>query len=239
MQLGIPEIPEIVINEFMAGNSATIADNYNEYEDWIEIYNKGNTPVNVGNMYITDDLSDPTKYQIPDLFPDSTTIAPYDFLLLWADSDINQGILHLDFKLKNDGEQIGIFYSQYSAIDTLEYGQQYTDTSFGRSYDGSNAWIYFPESTPGYTNSLSINENQTSEIKCYPVPTNDILCFDLPVVSHIAILLYSSEGKLVLQKSIFDKTGSIDISSFPNGLYFLKITSNDRIYYQKIIKNQN
>jgi hypothetical protein len=52
----------LFINEFMASNSATITDpDFNNYADWIEIYNSGSTFVNLKDYYITDDLSQPQK----------------------------------------------------------------------------------------------------------------------------------------------------------------------------------
>ena len=56
---------ELFINEFMASNSATITDpDFNNYADWIEIYNSGSNSINLKNYYITDDLSQPQKFQL-------------------------------------------------------------------------------------------------------------------------------------------------------------------------------
>ena len=53
------------INEFMASNSSTIFDpDFNDYADWIEIYNAEPTPVNIKNYFITDDLTNKQKYKI-------------------------------------------------------------------------------------------------------------------------------------------------------------------------------
>ena len=58
----------LFINEFMASNDSTLPDpdEESEYPDWIEIYNAAPFAVNMGGMYLTDDLSEPTKYRIPD-----------------------------------------------------------------------------------------------------------------------------------------------------------------------------
>jgi len=53
----------LFINEFMASNTAAIADpDYKEYGDWVELYNAGNTQVNLKGYSITDLLSQPKKY---------------------------------------------------------------------------------------------------------------------------------------------------------------------------------
>ncbi|MEA3446125.1 MAG: lamin tail domain-containing protein, partial [Bacteroidota bacterium] len=152
------EIPELFINEFLADNDSDIVDNYAEHEDWIEIYNAGVNPVDIGGFYISDDFTDPALYQIPDTYPDSTTIAPGGFLVLWADKDEEQGILHVDFKLGAGGEQIilskqsgGLTY----IIDSLSFNQQNTDTTFGRFPDGSANWYLMGTTTAGLPNDTS------------------------------------------------------------------------------------
>ncbi|MHC4867312.1 MAG: dockerin type I domain-containing protein [Planctomycetota bacterium] len=55
----------LFINEFMADNDGFIQDNFGDYDDWIEIYNAGPNAVDLGGMYLTDDLSDPTEWMIP------------------------------------------------------------------------------------------------------------------------------------------------------------------------------
>ena len=149
-------INKIFINEFMASNNGTIADPQGEFDDWIEIYNSGTDSVDIGGMFITDDLSD-VSYQIPTSNPDSTTIPPKGFLLLWADKDSEDGILHLDFKLSASGEQIGLFAPDgITIIDSITFGEQTTDISYGRISDGNPEWVFMEASSPGQSNMLGI-----------------------------------------------------------------------------------
>ena len=55
----------LFVNEFMADNDNIIADEYGQYDDWFEIYNAGPAPVDLGGMYLTDNLNDPTNWMIP------------------------------------------------------------------------------------------------------------------------------------------------------------------------------
>jgi hypothetical protein len=55
----------LFINEFMADNDNIISDEYGQFDDWIEIYNAGPTAVDLGGMYLTDDINDPTNWMIP------------------------------------------------------------------------------------------------------------------------------------------------------------------------------
>ncbi|MBN2312275.1 MAG: lamin tail domain-containing protein, partial [Sedimentisphaerales bacterium] len=71
----------LVINELMASNSTCVEDPQGQYDDWIEIYNDGNETIDIGGMYLTDDLSLPTRWQIPA----DNLIPAGGFLLIWAD----------------------------------------------------------------------------------------------------------------------------------------------------------
>ena len=142
----------IVINEFMASNSTTVADpDGGEYDDWVEIYNTADTAVALTGFFLTDNLNNPTKWQFPD-----TIISGKSFMLLWADEQAAQGPLHMSFKLGASGEQLGLFAPQSQGtipVDTLSFGPQTTDVSFGRAPDGGAIWQLFDKPTPGTPNT--------------------------------------------------------------------------------------
>ncbi len=149
----------LVINEFMASNDYSIVDENGDHEDWIEIYNAGTQAVDIGGMWVTDDLANPMTSMIPDTNPEITTIQPGGYLILWADKQPEQGILHLDdVKLSGSGEDIGLFdVDGVTLIDGFTFGAQTTDISYGRMPDGSDNWEYFGEGhdsmpTPGAAN---------------------------------------------------------------------------------------
>jgi hypothetical protein len=147
------ESPALYINEFMAQNDSTLADpdGGGGYPDWIEIYNAGTSRVDLGGMYLTDDLANPTKWRVPD----GVVIAAGGYLIVWADSDPDQGSTHTSFGLSTEGEEIGLFNTVangYAAIDTVTFGPQQSDVSYGRSPDGSGTWRTFSTPTPGQSN---------------------------------------------------------------------------------------
>ncbi len=144
---------QLTINEFMADNETTISDESGDFEDWIEIYNGGSSPVDIGGYYITDDATELTLWQIPDTDPASTTIAAGAYLLLWADKDTDDGVLHIDLKLSNNGEDIVLVQPDGTTIvDQLTFGSQNTDVSYGRTSDGGGSFQLFTNPTPGTSN---------------------------------------------------------------------------------------
>jgi hypothetical protein len=140
----------LVINEFMASNRNSMQDAQDENDDWIEIYNTGGVPINIGGMYLTDDLSVPDKWRIPD----STIIQANGYLLIWADKGTGEDGLHTNFKLSAGGEQIGLFDTDGSTlIDGITFGEQTTDVSYGRFPDAADNWRLFDSPTPGAENN--------------------------------------------------------------------------------------
>jgi len=146
----------LVINEFMAQNDTFIEDPAGGYDDWLELYNAGTANVDIGGMYLTDDFSDPTQWQIPA----GTTIPAGGHLLVWADGT-DDG-LHTNFNLGASGEEIGLYDSQGILVDSIIFGAQNADESWGRSTDAVDSWQTFIPATseaptPGGSNSGSNN----------------------------------------------------------------------------------
>ncbi|MEM9819427.1 MAG: HYR domain-containing protein [Bacteroidota bacterium] len=149
--------PQLLINEFLASNDTGLTDEAGEFEDWVEIYNAGTTAVNMAGMYFTDDLSEPTVWQIPASDPAATTIAPGAFLVFYFDKDTDQGILHVDAKLGASGEAIGLFASDgVTEIDAYTFGAQLADVSEGRRPDGGPDWNFFSTPTPNGSNDTPV-----------------------------------------------------------------------------------
>ena len=212
------EDPNLVINEFMALNTSTIADEFDEFDDWIEVYNNDSESIWLGDKHLSDNPNQPDKFVFPDMW-----LEPGEFVLVWADNDPEQGPLHANFKLNGDGEFIGLYDSQqtsYFALDTLSYGPQSEDISYGRIQDGSEEWIFSEEPTPGYSNgSASIVEDALrNTINYYPNPVTDgYLYFDNRTNAN----LYDTRGVLI--KSVKD-AGLMDLQEVESGIYIIEFS---------------
>jgi uncharacterized protein (TIGR03437 family) len=141
----------LLINEIMADNDSAFQDP-NEagvYEDWFEVFNPGTTTVNMSGMFITDNLSNPTKWKVPD----GVTIPAGGYLVFIADNETAQGNLHTNFSLSADGEVVAIYQTDGTTlIDSYPFGAQQTDIALGRATDGAAAWSVFKPATPGAAN---------------------------------------------------------------------------------------
>ena len=143
----------VVINELMADNDNCIQDPQGQYDDWIEIHNYGAGAIDIGSMYLTDDLSVRNKWRIPGNDPDLTTIPAGGFLLVWADNNSDDEGLHASFKLDADGEEVGLVDSNgITLIDSIRFPDQFTDISYGRNNDANEIWCFFDSPSPGAQN---------------------------------------------------------------------------------------
>jgi len=150
-----------VINEFMAFNRTGIKDDFFENDDWIELYNPLDQVVDIGGLYLSDDPAYPRMHQITGDHPDQTTLAPKDYLILWADGDSLQGPLHLNFRLDKESEAITLAREEngeLTFLDVVSFHRQTSDVSRGRLPDGSLTWRNFHVPTPGESNVLDPTE---------------------------------------------------------------------------------
>jgi hypothetical protein len=164
----------LVINELMANNTGSVLDQNGDDDDWIEIYNSGDSAVNIGGMYLTDNQSADSRWRVPGNNQAVTTVPPKGYLLIWADGETNEGTLHANFKLGSDGEQISLYAADgKTLIDSVNFGSQAEDRSYGRLPDGSNDWRSLAAPTPGRSNSsvpISVVITEIMYHPYHPVP---------------------------------------------------------------------
>jgi len=116
-------------------------------EDFIELYNPCDLPVELSELYLTDNpVTQPAKQKLGPL-----SFAPPNGFAVFIADDVNT-LGHLDFRLSADREMIGLFDAELNEIDKVLYGPQTTDISQGRSPDGSDNYAFFELPTPGVSN---------------------------------------------------------------------------------------
>lgn len=132
--LPVTETGDLVLNELQADNQSTIADPEGEFDDWIELANRGVEPIRLAGHYLSDDEADPHAYALPDVWLD-----PGSHYLVWCDNDPEQGPDHADFRLSLDGETV-VLATDDAIVDRVVFGPQLPDQSYGRRSDGADAW---------------------------------------------------------------------------------------------------
>jgi len=181
-------LPAVFINELMASNASTIMDENGEYDDWFEIYNSTSDAVDLAGWYTSDDANNLTKYQFP--IGGTEAIVPANgFLLVWADNQTEQGDLHTDFALSANGEAVILTAPDgVSVADSISFGAQDDDISYGRQADGELPWVLFSAPTPGASNqgTTGITVINAPSFHAWPNPVvGDVLHFDRPVTGDV------------------------------------------------------
>lgn len=230
---------DLVINELMAKNTATVMDPEGKYADWIELYNNTNSTLSLDNLYMSDTYSNLLKWK----FPDGTAIDPKSYLIVWADEDLDQKGLHADFKLSANGENVILSYEDGTILDSVSFGEQDADKGYARIPNGTgNFVVQAPtfsennESTVDYTES---NISEESLVNNYPNPFNSstIIRFNKNTSGHVRIDIYNSMGLIIKNLcNSYYSTGFNEVkwdgtdnsgSSVAPGAYFYSIQTND------------
>jgi len=231
---GSPTVGDIVINEFMASNNTTQADQDGEFDDWIELYNNGTTAIDLDGYSLSDDATDLVQWA----FPAGTTIAAGGYLVVWADNDIAQAGLHANFKLSSAAETIYLVNTSGNIVDEVSYIAQTTDISYGRYPNGTgNFQTMSPTFNAENTNTTSVTtvSNISLDIKVFPNPASDF--FYLEITEEEApkerlLAVYNLNGSLVYENTMTHHK-RIETSNWPAGMYFVSIENS----FLKIIVN--
>jgi hypothetical protein len=232
----------LYVNEILAQNDSVLADENGEYDDWIEVYNATSLPIDVGGLYMTDNLARPSKHLIPRSDPQQTTIPAGGYLIFWADGQPEQGIRHLNFKLDRAGEQVGLVQpleTGYGFIDSLTFPAQSPNRSYGRFPDGSSTWHFFNHPTPqaGNQSPNGIDEDPHmafvySLSQNYPNPFNPStgIRYQLAGTSDVRLVVYDLLGREVAllideKQAAGNYRVNWNAAHFSSGVYFYRLTA--------------
>jgi len=150
----IPEtkrIENVYINEVITNNSTGLTDEAGDYEDWIEFYNGGSEAVDLAGLFLADTLPVKKTWSFPAENAELTMIEPEGHLVVIADNEPEEGPLHANFRLSNEGEEITLMQKighDTVIVDQFNFGQQYRDVSIGRYPDGSASQFLMNVFTP-------------------------------------------------------------------------------------------
>ncbi|GJQ33547.1 MAG: hypothetical protein HBSAPP04_23860 [Ignavibacteriaceae bacterium] len=238
----------VKINEFLADNTA-FPDTTGDFDDYLELYNSSNEPVTLTGMYLTDNRTALTKWRFEQ---PGLVIQPKAFLVVWCDEDLTDPGVHTNFKLSKSGEEIFLTAPDgVTVLDSIIFGPQTTNVSFGRLPDGGTEWFPVPP-TPGYTNVPVSVEDETlpagySLGRNYPNPfsagspsgsSTTSMDYTVKEGGELSLKVYNSLGEEVavvaegfVQPGRY--TAVFESGDLPSGVYFLRMAING---YSQTIK---
>ena len=222
---------DVVINELMASNQTTAADQNGEFDDWVELLNNTSNTIDLSGWYLSDDPTNLTKWQ----FPTGTLINSQQHLIVWTDDDEAQGDLHTNFKLSADGEAVILVTSDLTIADQVIFGAQTTDVSLARCPNGTGSFSQVPPSF-GENNSAACSTPNHELVDMigltiFPNPATDQLWIEAEKPQGQTLSMVTYYGQKVKSLRLVHRQ-SIDLSELPPGIYFLEI---EGVVTQKVI----
>ncbi len=242
-------ITELVINEFLASNETILADEWGEYDDWLELYNNSENLIDLSGYYLSDDPEMLDRWQ----FPNGITIGAEEYLLIWLDGDgAAQGPLHTNFRLSASGESIIISDPDLNIVDAYTFGEQTTDISMGR-YPNAIGPFYFMTSTPLASNLPGLQNDPELPapqifLTNYPNPFNPSTAISFAVNSSelpTRLCIYNLRGQKV--KTLINNlltAGAHSVSwagvddsgrKVANGIYFCRLENGENKLDRKML----
>ena len=157
---GLATFPPVWINEVLPANGSGPKDNAGEREPYVEIFNAGDSPLDLGGLFLTDSITNRLRWS----FPLGSVVPPGGFLTVWCDGEEGEsvpGSPHASFRLgatngtvslvRNEGGSSGT-----TVLDHLAWRSLAADRSLGLVPDGlarNVQTLFYP--TPGATNDAS------------------------------------------------------------------------------------
>lgn len=217
---------EVVINEVMASNKVSIADQDNEYDDWIELYNNGNTTVDISGYYLTDNNTEFLQWQ----FPAGTTIDAGEHLIVWCDNDLDQKGLHANFKLSSNGEKVYLVNAQGNIADEVVFGEYKSEYTYSRVPNGTGNfdWQHPTHDMSNETSLGMVAEEKANRFAIFPNPAIAEFTIDLGVAfQNETLSIFNVQGGLVIEQPIQEQVITIDASSWKSGVYIVRVGNGE------------
>ncbi len=209
----------LVINEIMASNTGEVMSPAINFDSWIEVYNPGDTDVNLSGMYLSVDANNPLAWKMPS---NIGTVKKGGFKVIWLGSNeikSNQA----PFKLDCDGGTVFLSDKNGDLITRQNYPETMSRTAYARKTDGGDEWGWTATPTPEASNNGATfakerlqapNVNLGSQL----FKSSLTIKVDIP---EGATLRYTIDGSVPTATSAKSSTGSFTVSQTRNYVFRL------------------
>ncbi|MGC6428264.1 MAG: CotH kinase family protein [Flavobacteriales bacterium] len=214
-------VGDLVINELMASNVSAVVDpsnGFDEYDDWVEIYNRGDVEINLNGFNLSDREQTLNKWQFPDI-----TIQPDQYLIVWLDGDDqNTEGLHASFKLSASEEALFLSTPNEFIVDAIFYEDLPSDLGYARLSNGSGSFVIQDHTFNANNGQLPATVNiYDSNVSIYPNPASDYFIVDFDNAKNLEVV--NLLGKSYFKTSNIKPNTIISTSSWPSGIYLIRV----------------
>jgi hypothetical protein len=239
-------VPKIVVSEIMPGSNAS---SWNA--DWFEIYNYGDTAVDLAGM----SWDDESGISGTSTFP-SVTIAPGEAVVVWDDVAANEDSLLVSWKLYPGSVQVistdeltgsfpslsqngdGVYLFDAAGIEltkseyisgTAGYSIEFdtTGTSLGDAVDGVNGAYTSLNGDVGSPGNLTPNTGAgefTLNGRIYPNPNTGNFNIEMDRTDNYTVEVMDVRGAVLSRMTVEGNTISVDVN-VSAGMYLVRVSS--------------
>ena len=191
--------PPLRISEFCASNIDSLADHEGDFPDWIELENTSDRSVELRAFCLTDDPTQPIKYQLP-----RYSLGPGDRIIIFASGKRVERVrppYHAPFKLSSKGEYLALTEHATQTVlteFTPNFPRQIPGVSYGLPSSPSSppTFGFLSTPTPGQPNAGLREERRAPTLRfsksrgLYQTPIEIELSSD----SNDAVIYYTQDG---------------------------------------------
>lgn len=159
METHTPSVGSICLNEVMAANVDVMMSPAYNYDGWIELYNTTAQPVTLGGCYLSDDSSEPRKWQLPMAYGN---LEGHGRCQIWLGSNEIRA-MQAPFKLDCEGGFLLLTTEDGTQVMNESYPPAVSRAAYARTSDGGDEWAWTDQPTPGTDNSRTTYASERLE----------------------------------------------------------------------------
>jgi hypothetical protein len=221
----------VVFNEFVSSNSL-IPDEFGGKDDYMELFNNDAETVNIAGWYLTDKPSNRTLVQIPSTDLSKTQIPAKGRIVIWADNQSAQGVLHVGFKLSQNGETVILSKTNKQGslmvVDSVSFPYMVSNMSYSRVPDGAANWVIQAPTMNAPNSIITGVEKKQETVRIYPTLVNETISIENAPGQQITII--NLTGTVLIQKKCQSLKDQIQVGQLQRGVYILVVgTENYKI----------
>lgn len=227
-------LPPVFLNEIMPG-SGIHKDEFNDADDYVEIYNDTDNDIDMAGWFISDNPVMPDKYEFPHSSSAITTIPAKGRIVVWLDNEPWQGVLHTNFSLNKAGEILVLSKRKsgqngFETVDIVRFPAIDDALTYSRYPDGGVEWI-IQNATFNEPNTTIVEQiDPKLRTKIYPTLVDDYMFVNHSENEILTVL--TLEGLCVLQEKVDSEQFHIRMSNMKTGVYIVRIGNHS----YKIVK---
>lgn len=138
----------VVLSELMSNNVSSLADEKDQYYDYVELRNNSDAPVDLTGWYLSDDTTKLRKWCFP-----ACSLGAGEYMVVHA-SKLNRtddpAHLHANFSLSSEGEVLLLVSPDGRIMDRVDFDLLRADQAYSLASDGS--WTTALAPSPGRAN---------------------------------------------------------------------------------------